>query len=165
MAALQLLAVQRFQRGEYREGEKFFGPCWPCCRSRSGGSWPSNSAGSSKPPASTRKREAWNFLAWAFATSPEPHILDPEAAMVFAQRVVKMTKQQDPLSLDTLAAAQAANGQFGQAVQTAQAAINLANSQGNKPLAEAISRRLPFYQQGKPYRCDPSGSDRPYAAK
>ena len=61
-------------------------------------------------------------MAWAFATSPDPHILDPVAAMVLAQRVVEKTKQQDPLSLDTLAAAQAASGQFNQAVQTAKAA-------------------------------------------
>jgi hypothetical protein len=104
---------------------------------------------------------AWDFAAWAFATSPDPRILDPEAAMHYAQIVVQMTKQQDPRALDTLAAALAASGQYGQAVQAAQAAINLANSQGNKPLAEAIARRLQFYQQGKPYRCDPNGSDRP----
>ena len=69
-----------------------------------------------------------------------------------------MTKQQDPLSLDMLAAAQRPAANSGQAVQTAQAAINLANSQGKKPLAAAISQRLPFYQQGKPYRCDPNGT-------
>ena len=100
-------------------------------------------------------------MAWAFATSPDPHTLDPAAAMILAQRIVGRTKQQDPLFLDTLAAAQAANSQFDPAVQTAQAAINLANSQGNKPLAAAISGRLTLYQQGKAYRCDPGGSDRP----
>ena len=75
--------------------------------------------------------------------------------------MVALTKRQDPLALDTLAAAQAAAGHYKQAVETAQAAINLANSQRNKPLAEAIARRVPFYQQEKPYRSDPSGSDRP----
>jgi len=63
--------------------------------------------------------------------------------------------------LDALAAAQAASGQYEQAVETAQAAIDLANSQHNRPLAEAIARRVRFYQQEKPYRSDPSGSDRP----
>jgi tetratricopeptide (TPR) repeat protein len=103
----------------------------------------------------------WNFMAWAFATSSAPQVFDPKMAMVFAQRIVEMTKRQDPQALDTLAAAQAASGQYEQAIQTAQAAIKLANSQDNKRLADAISRRLQFYQQGKPYRCGPGGSERP----
>ena len=100
-------------------------------------------------------------MAWAFATSSAPQVFDPKMAMVFAQRIVEMTKRQDPQALDTLAAAQAASGQYEQAIQTAQAAIKLANSQDNKRLADAISRRLQFYQQGKPYRCGPGGSERP----
>ncbi|MGO9111442.1 MAG: hypothetical protein ACLP9L_19620, partial [Thermoguttaceae bacterium] len=96
-----------------------------------------------------------------FATSPEPRLLDAKAALDLSQRVVALTKRQDPLALDTLAAAQAASGQYKQAVETAQAAVKLANSQHNKPLAEAIARRVPFYQQEKPYRSDANGGDRP----
>ena len=81
--------------------------------------------------------------------------------MKIAQRVVDMTKQQDPAALDTLAAAQAASGKYTLAVKTAQTAIRLAKSQGKKPLADAIAKRLLSYQQGKPYRCNPDGSDRP----
>jgi protein O-mannosyl-transferase len=160
---MQVLALKRFERGEYRKAEESL---WLLL------------AGLPRDPrrnvaeqfgkqfeTSGKVKEAvqaWNFLAWAFATSPEPRLLDPEAAMVLAQRAVTMTKQQDPLSLDTLAAAQAASGQCNLAVPTAEAAIRLANTQGKKPLAEAIARRLQVYQQGKPYRCDPSGADRPY---
>ena len=74
---------------------------------------------------------AWNFLAWAFATSPDPQtsiaaeaadlwikeidrlpdIRDPEQ-VILPSTCRHMTKQQDPLSLDTLAAAQAAGGRF-----------------------------------------------------
>jgi hypothetical protein len=50
------------------------------------------------------------LLAWVFATGPEPQNLDLEAAMVLANRVVDMTKQQDPVSLDTLAAAETVGG-------------------------------------------------------
>ena len=85
----------------------------------------------------------------------------PKAALDLSQRVVTLTRRQDPLTLDTLAVAQAAGGQYKQAADTAQAAVDLANSQHNKPLAEAIARRVRFYQQEKPYRSDPSGSDRP----
>ena len=184
--SLQLLAHQRFERGEFREGEKYLWPLLallPRAQRRNvadqfGGQF--ETTGKHKEAL-----EAWNFMAWALAASPDPHVLgpeaamawaqvlwikeleglpdirDPEAAMVLAQRVVGMTRQQDPLSLDTLAAALAAGGQYSQAAQAAQAAIQLANSQGKKPLANVISQRLRLYQQGKPYRCDPDGSDRP----
>jgi tetratricopeptide (TPR) repeat protein len=167
VAALQLLARVRFERGEYREGEKCL---WrllavlPRVQRRNlaqqfGGQF--EAAGKHKEAA-----EAWGFMAWVFATGPEPNILDPETALKIATKVVEMTKQPDlakqrPMALDALAAAQAAAGQYDQAAKTARTAIDLANSQGNKPLAEAISRRLQFYQQAKPYRCDPDGGDRP----
>ena len=105
--------------------------------------------------------KAWNFMAWAFATSPDAQILDAEEALKIAKRVVDLTKRQDPAALDALAAAQAASGKYNDAAQTAQAAIKLANSQGNKPLADAIVGRSQSYQQGKPYRSDRDGSDRP----
>jgi tetratricopeptide (TPR) repeat protein len=186
VAAMQLLALQWFERGEFREGEKCL---WPLLavlaipqRRVVAESFGKQFEAAGKGPEALR---AWNFMAWAFATSPDPHILDPETATVwagvlrikelerlpdlrdpqaalhFAQLVVGMTKQQDPVSVDTLAAAQAASGQFGQAVKTAQIGIDLANSQGKKELAKAISQRLPYYQKGKPYPCDPNGSDRP----
>jgi len=160
--ALRELAGLRFQRGEFREAEKCL---WRVLavlpqQQRRG---LADQIGRQCEALGKHKEavRAWTFAAWAFATSPNPHILDPAAALVFAQRVVEITKQQDPVSLDTLAAAHAANGQFAPAVQVARIAIDLASSQGNKPLAAAISRRLAVYEQGKPYRCDPAGSDRP----
>jgi len=103
----------------------------------------------------------WTFMAWAFATSPDASIRNGRAALILADRVYKRTNGQNPAAIDSLAAAQAECGQFNQAVQAAQVAIQLANSQGNKPLADAIVRRLQYYQQGKPYRCEVNGSDRP----
>ena len=89
-------------------------------------------------------------------------MLDPQAALAFARRAaIELTKQQDALSMDSLAAALAAGGQYAEAAQAAQAAIQLANAQGNKSLSAAISQRLQNYQQGKPYRCDINGGDRP----
>ena len=162
VAAMQMLATQLFQRGENREGEKYLWPmlaALPPAQRRAvadgfGGQFEANQK-------HLEAMQAWNFMAWVFATSPDPHLLDAEAAMVLAKRVVEMTKQQNPVALDTLAAAQAAAGHCNDAVQTAQVAINLANSQGNRPLAGAIAGRLQFYQQGKPYRCEINGSDRP----
>jgi tetratricopeptide (TPR) repeat protein len=161
-SALNMLAVQRFERGEYHEGEKSL--------------WPLLAAQPAQPRRSVAEQfaqqfesagqkaeavRAWNFMAWAFATSPKPGMLDPDEALKLAQHVVEMTNQQDALSLDTLAAAQAASGKYDEAAKSAQAAIDLAKSQGNKPLADAIAGRLQSYQQGKPYRSDPDGGDRP----
>jgi len=162
IAAMQLLAAVRFQQGEYREGEKCLArllDMLPAARRRDAGEkFGRQFETTGKTKEAVR---AWTFLGWTFATSPEPRLLDAKAALDLSQRVVALTKRQDPLALDTLAAAQAAGGQYKQAVATAQAAVDLANSQHKKPLAEAIAQRVPFYQQGKPYRSDPNGSDRP----
>ena len=161
--ALQMLAGQLFTLGEFREAEKYLWPLLAVLPKQQRRNVAEQFGGQFEAAGKHKESiQAWNFMAWVFATSPEPQILDPEAALVLAQRVVSMTKQQDPLTLDTLAAAQAANGQYDQAVRTAQEAIRLANSQGKLPLSNAVNRRLQFYQQGKPYRCDPNGSDRPY---
>jgi tetratricopeptide (TPR) repeat protein len=172
ISAIRVLAVQRFQRGEYPEGEKCLGHLLAlqpaAIRSADGSTaYPrrleaTQFSGQFQAVGKTKEAvRAWNFFAWTFATSPDPHMLDPKAAVDIAQHIVTLTNQADPLSLDTLATAQAASGKYQDAVQTAQAAIKLANSQGNKALAEAISRRLQSYQQEKTYRSDPKGDGRP----
>ena len=48
--------------------------------------------------------------------------------------------------LDTLAAAQAANGQFDKAVETAGKALQLAESTGQNDLVRDLQRHLNFYE-------------------
>ena len=163
LGALQLLATQLFLKGEYREGEKCL---WPMLamlarpqRGPAGEQFLKQFAVAGKTKEEIR---ACNFFAWVFATSPDPHLLDPAAAIAFAKHVAgDLTKQQDAFSLDTMAAALAVNNQFSQASGMRQTAINLANSHGDKPLAAAIASRLQLYQQGRPYQCQFDGSDRP----
>jgi Flp pilus assembly protein TadD len=57
--------------------------------------------------------------------------------------------------LNVLAAAYAQNGQFEDAVQTAQRAIDLCLSAGNKKRAEDIARIRQLYQARRPYRASP----------
>ena len=158
-AALQIAGHASGSSGaSIARAKSAFGLAGHAAARSSGGTWRSNSAGSSKPPAKTKEAvQAWNFLAWAFATSPEPHILDPRSGDDLPDAVVEMTKQQDPPAMDTLAAAQAASGQYGQAVQAAQVAINWqipkARSRWPRPFPSVCS-----YQQGKPYRCDPTAA-------
>jgi len=162
IASLQLLATLRFQRGEFREGERCL---WPLLNSlpKPQRRTVAEQFGQQFETVGKHKEaiRAWNFMAWVFATSPEPKILDPEVVVKMAQRVAKMTNRQDAVSLDTLAAALAASGHFKEAVETAQTAMDQAKVQGNKPLTDAIGRRLKLYQQQKAYTCEPDGSDRP----
>ncbi len=55
----------------------------------------------------------------------------------------------------TVAAAYAENGRFGEAIETAQRGVALANSQGNPGLAAELQSNIALYQAGKPLR-DPS---------
>jgi hypothetical protein len=53
--------------------------------------------------------------------------------------------------VDALAAAYAVAGRFTEAIETAEKAINLAESTGRKDLAGEIRKRLRLYQAGRPY--------------
>ncbi len=162
LAALQLLAIQRFERGEYREGQKLLWTLLDGLPPRKRQELPENFIIPFEDAHKTAQVvQSSNFFAWAFATNPDSKKLDPNEALKLAQHAVAATQQKDPLSLDTLAAALAASGQYDNAAQAAKVAIDLATSQGNKPLGDAISQRLQLYQQGKPYQCDLSGNDRP----
>jgi protein O-mannosyl-transferase len=162
LAALNMLFQQHFIQKEYREGEKALWPLLalqPKSQRRNFGLnfiRQFESAGKA-----AEALELWNFMGWAFATSPEPSILDRQEAVAFAQKAVATTREQDPMSLDTLAAAFAEFGDFSNAVKAADVARNMARSRGNEPLAKAIEARLQFYKSNTPYRCNLDGSDRP----
>ncbi len=165
MLAIDRLAQELFLHGDYRDGgqvlrlwlSKLPAPPAPA-RRQLAEQFGKRFEGSGKHEQAVR---AWIAMAWIFATSPEPQLRDPQAALGIADGIVKLTNRQDPLALDTLAAAYAENGQFPRAVEEAQAAINLANGHGNKPLADLIAERLASYQRQTPYVGKADGSDRP----
>jgi membrane associated rhomboid family serine protease len=71
--------------------------------------------------------DALNSVAWAFATSPDPAIRNPTAALEYARKAVSLGKHHpDPNHLDTLAEAYFINEQHEDAVNTEQQAIALA---------------------------------------
>jgi tetratricopeptide (TPR) repeat protein len=61
----------------------------------------------------------------------------------------QLTGNSDPYYLDTLASAYAAEGNFTEAVETAEKAQKLAEFVGDKKLAEDLQRRLQLYKQGR----------------
>jgi len=91
-----------------------------------------------------------NALAWLLATCPDAKIHDGKEAVSFALKAVSIDRNAQ--YLDTLAAAQARKGDFKQAVETQQAALDLLRK--DKAVQETIKEfttRLSLYTAGKPY--------------
>ena len=85
-----------------------------------------------------------NNVAWALATSSEPEVRSPAAALEYAQRAVAAEKGQPRAHiLDTMAESYYVNGRYDEAVKTEQRALQLA------PTAEKANylKQLEKYQQ------------------
>ena len=93
-----------------------------------------------------------NNLAWLFATYPDARFRNGSEAIRLASRAVELSQRSDGQAMDTLAAAYAEGGRFAEAVETAQAALTLAESAGQKEAAAQVRRRVQLYQSGQPYR-------------
>ena len=95
--------------------------------------------------------KAANNLAWLLATSQDSKARRPKEALLMAQKIVRATKEQNPDALDTLAAAQAASGDFESAVKTINKAM-LLNKTGQLPaLTKQLKARLDSYNNRKPH--------------
>ena len=92
-----------------------------------------------------------NNLAWLLATTQEPVVKNSDDAIEFAEKACALTKYEHPVTLDTLAAAYAADGNFDQAVQIAKLAFEKALAMKNDDLAGQINERLELYKQHKSF--------------
>lgn len=92
--------------------------------------------------------EIANDAAWLLATCPDEKIREPQRALKLAEQAATGTNREDGQSLDTLAAAYAANGQFPEAVKAGEAAIE--RLKGDPALVE-IHARVELYRQQKPF--------------
>jgi len=104
-------------------------------------------------------------LAWVFATCPDDSIRDGRHAVELAEKALRISGGKIPMVFRVLAAAYAENGQFSQAIESAQRGSDLANSQGNPGLAAELQSNIVLYQAGTPLR-DPSlanGSSPPHS--
>ena len=93
-----------------------------------------------------------NELAWLLATSSDPEIQRPKEALGLAIKAANATKGREPRVLDTLAAAQAASGDFKAALQTIDSAISLAEAKKNQAAAAQMRARRMSYASGKAFR-------------
>ena len=96
---------------------------------------------------------ALSNLAWLLATSADPTLRNGSEAVRLAERADSASSRSDnhPTVLRILAAAYAEAGQFAEAKETAQHALEAANIQGNTTLADALQGELALYDLGLPY--------------
>ena len=87
-------------------------------------------------------------LAWLFATCPDDSIRDGPHAVELAEKALRISGGKIPMVFRVLAAAYADNGQFSQAIESAQRGSDLANRQGNPGLAAELQSNTVLYQAG-----------------
>ena len=91
---------------------------------------------------------AYQGAAWLMATCPDKRYRNHERALQAAQKSIELDGDEDHRYLDTLAAAQAANDNYEEAVLEIEQAIELAPENETGKLQD----RLKLYQEKKPYR-------------
>ena len=96
---------------------------------------------------------ALSNLAWLLATSADSSLRNGSEAVRLAERADSASSRSDkhPTVLRILAAAYAEAGQFAEAKETAQHALEAANMQGNTTLANALRDEIALYDLGLPY--------------
>ncbi len=96
---------------------------------------------------------ALSNLAWLLATSSDPTLRNGSEAVQLAERADSASSRSDkhPSVLRILAAAYAEAGQFTEAKETAQHALEAANIQGNTTLSTALRDEIALYELGLPY--------------
>jgi tetratricopeptide (TPR) repeat protein len=88
-----------------------------------------------------------DHLAWLLATAAEPELRDPAEAIRRIERA-SPGRVEDPLRLDTLAAAYAASGRPGEAAEIAEVAAAITHE---ADLESQLRTRLELYRNGESY--------------
>ena len=103
---------------------------------------------------------ALNLAASLLATCPDASIRNGAKALSFAEEANQITKEENPVILDTLSAAFAENGSFTQAIEVEQRALALATQQDDSSLATRVKAHLARYMVNKPLRITPEATAR-----
>ncbi|MDD5484185.1 MAG: tetratricopeptide repeat protein [Kiritimatiellae bacterium] len=96
--------------------------------------------------------EAYGLLAWILATAPEDELRNGPESLRHIKFMVRWQGAEDPMRMDTLAAAHAETGDFTNAARAAARAIELWKKAGQEAPAAQAARRLELYRQNKPER-------------
>ena len=95
--------------------------------------------------------DAANNIAWARATAADPDLRDGREALELAQRALR-SGGENPVALRTLAAAQAENGQFAEAIATCRRGEELAQKNGDRAMAESLHNCAESFRRGEVLR-------------
>ncbi len=96
--------------------------------------------------------EAQNNLAWVLATSSDAFIRNGTRAVELAEKADRLSGGSNAMFLGTLAAAYAEAGRLPEAVDVAQRALQVADSQTNTDQANRLRLLLSQCQTGAPFR-------------
>jgi tetratricopeptide (TPR) repeat protein len=96
--------------------------------------------------------EAYNVLAWIWATHPRAELRNGAGAIRMAEALVNAAGTPNPAYFDTLAASYAEAGRFQDAVRSAEIGVRLAEDAGQRLWAGKARARMAVYLEGKPYR-------------
>lgn len=95
--------------------------------------------------------DALNNIAWVRATAADAELRDGREAMDLAQRAIQ-NGGENPVVLQTLAAAQAELGQFADAVATTERAEELAQRNGGGAMRESLRGCIELFRRGEALR-------------
>ncbi|MET0791978.1 MAG: tetratricopeptide repeat protein [Polyangiaceae bacterium] len=90
-------------------------------------------------------------LAWLLATTEDPQVRDGKAATALARSACAETVRAVARCQDTLAAAEAASGDFVNAATRAKRAAQLARQEGEEKAAQRYDARARLYEAGQSY--------------
>jgi len=93
-----------------------------------------------------------NKLSWIYATNKNGKIRNAKEAIRLGEKACEITGYNDPVILDTLAAAYAEGGRFEKAAAMGEKALGLARSRGLTELAKDIEARIKLFRDKKPFR-------------
>jgi tetratricopeptide (TPR) repeat protein len=104
---------------------------------------------------------ALNDLAWIRATASDPSLRDGAEAIELAQRALRLSREENPTFLRTLAAAYGEAGRFSEAIETAHRASDLALRNDDAALARQLGRDVDLYQTNSALRETPRTNGQP----
>ena len=93
--------------------------------------------------------DAANNIAWVRATAADADLRDGKEALELARRALRMGGEK-PVVLRTLAAAQAENAQFSEAIATCQRGEELAQKGDDQAMAESLHECAELFRRGEP---------------
>jgi tetratricopeptide (TPR) repeat protein len=98
--------------------------------------------------------EVKNNLAWILASNPDASVRNGSRAVDLARQAVSETSGENAMILHTLAAALAEAGQFSDALETANQALQLAETQSNDRLVKQLQLEMNYYKTGRAFHTD-----------